>query len=197
MFQGCRIPVIIALLALASCQRSTGALPPMPPMPPMQSGAGGAGGADSAARSAPVLVAEETDTMDRDNASGAILPGSIEDFIEQSGSDRVLFAYNSQDLDDTAKAILRRQAVWLTRYPRIEAVIEGHTDENGTREFNYALGARRAATIRSFLATQGVDPARLSVISFGKDRPQVEASDDAGFAQNRRGITVLSNAATR
>ena len=191
MFKGCAIPVSIALLALASCQRSTEALPPMPPMPPIQSGA------DGAARSAPALVADATEITDGDNASGAILPGIVEDFIEQSGSDRVLFAYNSQDLDETAKAVLRRQAVWLTRYPRIQAVIEGHTDENGTREFNYALGARRAANIRSFLATQGVDPARLSVISFGKDRPQVEASDDAGFAQNRRGITVLSNAAAR
>ena len=191
MFQLSRIPVIFALLGLASCQRSTEALPPMPPMPPMMAGADGAG------QTAPVVAPAESDIMDGNNASGAILPGSVEDFVEQAGSDRVLFAYNSQDLDETARAILLRQAIWLARYPRIEAVIEGHTDENGTREFNYALGARRAANIRSFLTTQGIEPARLSVISYGKDRPQVEASDDAGFAQNRRGITILTNAAKR
>lgn len=160
----------------------------MPPMPV---------GGDGAGQSARAEVPEETDIMDGSSSEGAIVPGSVEDFVEQAGSDRVLFAYNSQDIDDTAKAILRRQAAWLARYPRIEAVIEGHTDENGTREFNYALGARRAANIRSFLMAQGVDSVRLTVISFGKDRPQVEASDDAGLALNRRGVTALSNPVTR
>lgn len=183
-----RIPLMAMFVLISGCQRSTEALPPMPPMPPAREGV------DNASDKAPQI---ESDVMDRDGDAGTILPGSIEDFIQQAGSDRVLFAYDSQELDETAKAILRRQATWLLRYPRVEAVIEGHTDENGTREYNYALGARRAAIIRTFLVVQGIQPSRLSMISFGKDRPAAETSDEIGLAQSRRGITALTNAATR
>jgi peptidoglycan-associated lipoprotein len=186
--KGWKTSLLATFVLISACQRSTEALPPMPPMPPARVNA------DNATDKATQI---ETDVLDRDGDSTATLPGSVEDFIEQSGSDRVLFAYDSQELDETAKAILRRQAAWLLRYTRVEAVIEGHTDENGTREYNYALGARRAANIRVFLVGQGVDPSRLSLISFGKDRPAAETSDEAGLALSRRGITALTNAATR
>jgi len=186
--EGWKIPLVATFVLLASCQRSTESMPPMPPMPPAR---------EAVDKPSGNAMLNESDVMDRDSEAGEILPGSIEDFIEQAGSDRVMFAYDSQELDETAKAILRRQAAWLLRYPRVEAVIEGHTDENGTREYNYALGARRAANIRIFLVAQGVEHSRLSMISFGKDRPAAETSDEAGLAQSRRGITALTNAATR
>ncbi len=123
------------------------------------------------------------------------MPGSIADFRQTSGSDTVLFAYDSYEVDDTAKAILGKQAEWLARYPAVKVTIEGHTDERGTREYNLALGDRRANAAKNFLAAQGVSPARMQTISYGKERPVAEGSDETAYAQNRRAVTVIVSGA--
>ena len=121
-------------------------------------------------------------------------PGSVADFVAQSGSDHVLFGYDSYELDDEARAILGKQAEWLARYPTVKVTLEGHADERGTREYNLALGERRANAAKNFLAGQGVDAGRLSTISYGKEKPAVEGSDEAAWAQNRRAVTVVADA---
>ena len=93
------------------------------------------------------------------------------------------------------KAILGKQAEWLARYPAVKVTIEGHTDERGTREYNLALGDRRATAAKNFLAAQGVSPARMQTISYGKERPVAEGSDEAAYAQNRRAVTVIVSGA--
>ena len=121
------------------------------------------------------------------------VPGSVADFVAQSGSDHVLFQYDSYELDDEARAILGKQAEWLARYPSIKVTIEGHTDERGTREYNLALGDRRATAAKNFLAAQGVDTSRMATISYGKERPAVDGNDEAAWAQNRRAVTVVAS----
>ncbi len=119
------------------------------------------------------------------------LPGSQEDLRETAGTDTVLFSYDSYELDDAAKAILTRHAAWLRANPGVRITLEGHCDERGTREYNLALGDRRANSAKNFLAAQGIDVARLSTISYGKERPAVEGADEAAWAQNRRAVTMV------
>lgn len=120
------------------------------------------------------------------------LPGSEEDFAFQSGGEpRVFFGYDQFDLSPEARDILRRQANWLNIYQDAVATIEGHADERGTREYNLALGARRAYSVKSFLVSQGVSPDRLRTISYGKERPIDGRSSEAGWARNRNGYTSL------
>jgi peptidoglycan-associated lipoprotein len=121
------------------------------------------------------------------------IPGSAADFAAQSGADHVLFQYDSYELDEEARTILGKQSVWLARYPSIKITVEGHADERGTREYNLALGDRRATAAKNFLAAQGVDTSRMTTISYGKERPAVEGSDDAAWAQNRRAVTVVAS----
>ena len=120
------------------------------------------------------------------------VPGSIEDFGYQSGGEpRVYFAYDQYDLSSSARETLRRQAEWLTLYDGYTAVIEGHADERGTREYNLALGARRADSVKAFLVSQGVSPGRLTTVSYGKERPIDGRSSEDGWARNRNGFTNL------
>lgn len=120
------------------------------------------------------------------------IPGSAEDFVYQSGGDaRVYFAYNQYDLSQTARDTLRRQANWLNSYPQVAAVIEGNADERGTREYNLALGARRAESVKGFLVSQGVAPSRLTTVSYGKERPIDAGSNESAWARNRNGHTSL------
>jgi peptidoglycan-associated lipoprotein len=119
------------------------------------------------------------------------VPGSQDDLRAQAGSDTVLFGYDSYELDAEAKAVLLRHAAWLKQNPGVRVTLEGHCDERGTREYNLALGDRRANSAKNFLAAQGIDLGRLSTISYGKERPAVEGSDDAALAQNRRAVTVV------
>jgi len=121
-------------------------------------------------------------------------PGSQEDLVATVGSDRVFFAYDSYALDETARAVLAREADWFKKYPNVAAVIEGHCDERGTREYNLALGDRRANAVRSYLISLGVEPSRLTTISYGKERPDVLGSDDESYAKNRRGVTTVGAA---
>ena len=122
----------------------------------------------------------------------APIPGSIEDFAYQTGGEaRVFFGYDQYTLTPEARTRLQQQANWLQLYPEYNAIIEGHADERGTREYNIALGARRADSVRSFLVGQGVSPGRLTTISYGKERPIDARSNEDGWARNRNGFTNL------
>jgi peptidoglycan-associated lipoprotein len=123
--------------------------------------------------------------------TNSIVPGSRAEFLQQAGSDTVLFATDASDVDAEAQAILTRQAAWLTKYPNVTATIEGHCDERGTREYNLALGDRRANAAKNFLVNAGIAASRLSVISYGKEKPVATGSDEASWAQNRRAVTVV------
>lgn len=126
-------------------------------------------------------------------AGGANVPGSIQDFVVNIG-DRVFFETDSTELTSTGVATLDKQAAWLGRYPRYAFTIEGHADERGTREYNFALGARRAETVRNYLAAKGVSAGRMKTISYGKERPVAVCNDISCWSQNRRSVTVLSGA---
>lgn len=128
-------------------------------------------------------------------AGGAGDPTSIEYFQTQIG-DRVLFATDSSSLSPEAQATLRAQASWLRANPGRTATIEGHADERGTREYNLALGARRAAAARNFLLAEGVDAVRLRSVTFGKERPEALCSAASCWSQNRRAVTVMVDAPT-
>ena len=123
-------------------------------------------------------------------AGGAATPGSAQDFVVNVG-DRVFFETDSTDLTSTATATLDKQASWLQRYPRYTFTVEGHADERGTREYNYSLGARRAQTVRDYLASRGIPSNRMRTISYGKERPVAVCDDISCWSQNRRAVTVL------
>jgi len=123
-----------------------------------------------------------------------ILPGSAEDFRVNVG-DTVHFGYNEYNIEDNDKAVLGRQAQWLAKYPSVRVAVEGHCDERGTREYNLALGARRANAVKEYLVSQGVSTARVETVSYGKERPICTESNEACWAQNRRGVTTLTGGA--
>ncbi|MAR57081.1 MAG: peptidoglycan-associated lipoprotein [Rickettsiales bacterium] len=112
--------------------------------------------------------------------------------MEQNVGDRVFFAYDSSVLSSAAQSTLQRQSSWLNEYPNVNVAIEGHADERGTREYNLALGERRANAARNYLESLGVNPSRMRVVSYGKERPAVLGSDEQAWAQNRRAVTVIS-----
>ena len=117
-------------------------------------------------------------------------PGSQADFVASVTSDRIFFDTDMSDVDDEDRAILRSQAEWLMRYPNKRVTVEGHADERGTREYNLALGERRANAAKNSLASLGIDAGRINTISYGKERPVALGSDEASWAQNRRAVTV-------
>ena len=123
--------------------------------------------------------------------TSAILPGSAQDFRVNVG-DTVHFALNQYNIEDSDKAVLGRQAAWLARYPAVRVTVEGHCDERGTREYNLALGARRANAAKEYLVSQGVSTGRLETVSYGKERPICTESSEACWAQNRRGVTTIT-----
>lgn len=118
-------------------------------------------------------------------------PGSPQEFVVAVG-DRVFFESDQTDLTPQARATLDRQAQWLQQWNRYTFTIEGHADERGTREYNIALGARRAQSVRDYLASRGIDPARMRTISYGKERPVAICNDISCWSQNRRAVTVLN-----
>jgi len=122
---------------------------------------------------------------------GQARPGSAEDF-QQNVGDRVFFATDKSDLDADARATLQKQAVWLRRYPSVSITVEGHCDERGTREYNLALGERRANAVREYLRNLGVEPARMKTLSYGKERPVALGSNEDAWRQNRRAVSVVS-----
>jgi len=123
-----------------------------------------------------------------------VIPGSTTDF-QQNVGDRVFFAYDRSDVDDRGRQTLQKQAAWLQRYPTVVLTIEGHADERGTREYNLALGARRAQAVKDYLVSLGVSGARLETISYGKERPICSQSNEACWAQNRRGLSTIKSGA--
>jgi peptidoglycan-associated lipoprotein len=154
---------LAALLFLAACSATT---PPPPGAAGPPGGAGGAGGAS------------------------AIVPGSQQDLAATAG-DRVFFAFDRSDINVEGQQTLEKQAAWLKQYPNVDVRIEGHCDERGTREYNLALGERRANAVKNVLIAEGVSPARVSTISYGKERPIVLGHDEEAWAQNRVAITTV------
>ena len=166
------IALMAATLAACSNKPSTASLPPQPGgTTGTQAGGPGSGSVGSGV--------------------GAAVPGSQADFVARmSGRNVILFATDMFDIDDTDAASLRAQAQWLLQYPNKRATIEGHCDERGTREYNLALGERRANAAKNYLVSLGVPATRLSTVSYGKERPAVMASNESAWAQNRRAVTV-------
>ena len=117
-------------------------------------------------------------------------PGSAEDFVVNVG-DRVLFGLNRFDLAPDARTTVENQVTWLKRFPVATITVEGHTDERGTREYNLALGERRANSVRDYMIALGVDPNRVKTLSYGKERPVDPASSEEAWSRNRRGVTVV------
>ncbi len=124
---------------------------------------------------------------------GAAGPGSVQEFNQRVG-DRVFFDTDQTDLSPAAQATLDKQAAWLNQYNRYSFTIEGHADERGTREYNFALGARRAEAAHDYLAAKGVSASRMRTISYGKERPVAVCDDISCWSQNRRAVTVLNGA---
>jgi len=122
--------------------------------------------------------------------AGNAAPGSAQDFVVNVG-DRVFFESDSSELTPQSIATLDKQAQWLGRYNRYAFTIEGHADERGTREYNIALGARRAQAVRDYLASRGIHPGRMRTVSYGKERPVAVCNDISCWSQNRRAVTVL------
>jgi peptidoglycan-associated lipoprotein len=127
-------------------------------------------------------------------ANGAV-PGTSQDFTVNVG-DRIFFDTDSSAIRQDAQQTLARQAQWLNQYPQYAITIEGHADERGTREYNIALGARRAAATRDFLVSRGVNQGRIKTISYGKERPVATCDDISCWSQNRRAVTVLGGQAS-
>ena len=158
------LSLIAGLLLLAACAQT-----------PKDAGTSGGGGAG---------------TGGGNTTSNAPAPGSKEEFIQVG--DRVFFDFDKSVIKAEGQTTLQRQAEWLKRYPNFAITIEGHCDERGTREYNLALGERRATAVRNALVALGIPAARIKTISYGKERPAVLGSNEAAWAQNRRGVTVLN-----
>jgi peptidoglycan-associated lipoprotein len=126
-----------------------------------------------------------------DSMANAATPGSQQDFVVNVG-DRVFFESDQTDLTPQAVATLDKQIQWLQNYPRYTFTIEGHADERGTREYNIALGARRAQSVKAYMTAHGIDPSRMRTISYGKERPVAVCNDISCWSQNRRAVTVLN-----
>jgi peptidoglycan-associated lipoprotein len=148
-----------------------------------------------------VLAACAKNPFDRSGGAGGIDNGGISTsaldpsspaYFNQTIGDKVLFAVNQSTIDDTARVTLNQQANWLNTNTTYSAIIEGHADEQGTREYNLALGARRASAARDFLVANGVADNRLRTVTFGKERPLEACSSEACYEKNRRAVTVIS-----
>ena len=139
-------------------------------------------------------AANETAELNPGDGKGPVTPGTQRDFSVNVG-DLVYFSSDSTDLTPESQATVQKQAVWLKQYPQFTITVEGHADERGTREYNIALGARRATAVRNHLAQNGVNAGRIKTISYGKERPVAVCNDISCWSQNRRAQTVLNNRA--
>ena len=157
--------IAASLLALGACAKK----PPkdLPPPP----------------RNATIADPEEPKTP-------AVVPGSQEDFVASVAADRIFFATDSSEVDGADQTTLQSQASWLSKYPQKRITVEGHCDELGTREYNLALGERRANAAKNALVALGVDAGRINTVSYGKERPDATGSDESAYAKNRRAVTV-------
>ena len=144
-------------------------------------------GSGSTSTSSDVSSSSETESTE----SASIEPGSQEDLIVNVG-DRVFFNYDSAELDNDAQELLQDQVAWLKQYSDVSVIIEGHCDESGTREYNLALGEKRAQSVKNYIINLGISADRVSTISYGKERPAVVGSNDGAWAQNRRSVTTVN-----
>ncbi|HEY1752512.1 MAG TPA: peptidoglycan-associated lipoprotein Pal [Caulobacteraceae bacterium] len=170
---------LAALAFLAACASHPKPPPPGPPIPPPHA-APTPGPETGAPRSGPVREGP--------------LPGTAQDFVVNVG-DRVYFDFDQAQIRADAQPLLASQARWLQRYPAVVVRIEGNCDERGTREYNFALGARRADAVRSFLVDHGVNGARIATISYGKERPIDPGHDDSAWAKDRNAHTAIVSGA--
>lgn len=132
-----------------------------------------------------------TETSRGDLGPGAAVPGSQADFLAFTrGADTIYFDTDRYNIDSADVAALQTQAQWLSRYPAKRVTLEGHADERGTRDYNLALGERRANAAKNYLVSLGIEPARISTVSYGKERPVALGSDEESWAKNRRAVTV-------
>ncbi|HWE05974.1 MAG TPA: peptidoglycan-associated lipoprotein Pal [Rhizomicrobium sp.] len=131
----------------------------------------------------------------QNQVESTVVPGSVQDFRVNVG-DTVHFEYDKYDIKGQDRDLLQRQAQWLQKYAQVRVTVEGHCDERGTREYNLALGARRANAVKEYLVSLGVPSARVDTISYGKERPICTESDESCWAQNRRGVTTITSGAT-
>ena len=146
----------------------------------------------AACESAPDTAATTTGgQMAAPPTTSGIRPGSQQDLVANVG-DRVFFDFDRTDIKPEGRTVIERQANWLKQYPNVTVTVEGHCDERGTREYNLALGERRATAVKNALVALGVPANRVQTISYGKERPAVVGSNDASYAQNRRGVTVVN-----
>ena len=148
-------------------------------------------GSGSSSSSSDVSSSEEGTITETSPESASITPGSQEDLIVNVG-DRVFFNYDSSDLDSDAQELLQDQVAWLKQHSNVSVIVEGHCDERGTREYNLALGEKRAQSVKNYLISLGISSDRISTISYGKERPAVVGSNDGAWAQNRRSVTVVN-----
>jgi peptidoglycan-associated lipoprotein len=160
--------MIAAVLLLAAACEST----------PEDTGAAGAGGGSGTGMTS--------------QGVGAPRPGSQEDLVVNVG-DRVFFDLDRSNIRADARTTLDKQSAWLKQYPQVTVTIEGHCDERGTREYNLALGNRRATAVKNYLVATGINANRITTISYGKERPAVVGSNEQAWAQNRRGVTVVTS----
>lgn len=165
-----KVAVLAAMLALAACATKPKPAAEAPPEAPPAT--------------APMQSQVET----------TVVPGSVQDFRVNVG-DTVHFGYDKSDIQDQDRDILQRQAAWLQKYPQVRVTVEGHCDPRGTREYNLGLGARRANAVKEYLVSLGVPSARVDTISYGKERPVCTESDEACWAQDRRGVTTITSGA--
>jgi len=169
------VALTAALIAVAGCgSRRPPTLPPQP------------GGIDGGGTG--------VDGTQNGGLDGATIPGSRADFIQSVPSDRVFFALDSHTLTAEGRSVLDAQAQWLNTNSRVNVTIEGHADERGTREYNLALGERRANAVRLYLESRGVASNRLQTVTYGKERPEAFGNDEASHSRNRRSVTVVPEA---
>jgi len=166
---GLKFAAVVSALLVAGCASKKEAPPQEAPPPPQ------------ATAPAPAPVS-------------SIVPGSAEDLRVNVG-DTVHFDYDQYGLTEEGKTTLQRQSAWMQKYPAVRVTVEGHCDERGTREYNLALGARRANAVKEYLASLGVAASRVETVSYGKERPVCTQSDESCWAQNRRGVTTISGGA--
>lgn len=171
--------MVTAVVALAGCATKKPPELPPAPGPAVENGAGSGGGSGGYGGQ-----------NNNQGPGGTSARGTQADFLANVRSDRILFDTDRYNVDADDQVTLQSQAQWLSQYPNKQAIIEGHADERGTRDYNLALGERRANAAKNYLVSLGVSESRLRVVSYGKERPQALGSDESAWAQNRRSVTV-------
>ena len=176
--------LMVAVVLVSACETA-------PDESAAASGAGTSPAATSSAGSTTAATPSTTAATPSATAPSGPTAGSQEDLVANVG-DRVFFDFDKYNLKPDARAVLEKQAAWMKQFASVTVSIEGHCDERGTREYNLALGERRANSVKDFLVALGISPSRVKTISYGKERPVALGSDEQAWTQNRRGVTVVT-----